>query len=109
LEAGGTNPKGIGFQHFFLQAEKAKSDNLVGAQIHGKGNGTPGSTIPALIAGKKVLPADLLHLLRKLVMDLLTRNFNLHIAPLISTASGLNGLFPPIEILLSRGASLEGL
>jgi hypothetical protein len=49
-------------------------------QIHGKGDGTAGGAISALIAGKEVLTADLLYLLGKLVMNLSSGNLNLHSA-----------------------------
>jgi hypothetical protein len=88
LEAGSAEPEGIDSKRLFLQTQKGITNDLVGTNFHGKGNRTPGRTIPALITGKEILSADKFDLFRELVMNPLARQLNLHLlTPLLRTFS----------------------
>jgi hypothetical protein len=78
LKTRSTEPKGIDSEDLFFQTQKGISNGLVWPDFHGKGNWTTRCTIPTLIAGEEVLPANQFHFLRKFVVNLLPSEFNLH-------------------------------
>ena len=78
LETGGAEPEGIHSKRFLFQPQKGISNDLVRPHLHGKGDRTPCRAIPTLVAGKEILSADQLNLLRKFVMNLLSCQFNFH-------------------------------
>jgi len=110
LKAGGTEPVGIDSKGFFFQTQQCISNDLVGTNLHGKGNWTSSRTIPTLVAGKKVLSTDQLHLLRKFIMNLLSRQLYLHLPspypphphPLLSEPEALLSRRPPVEREINR-------
>jgi len=78
LEAGSTEPERIHSKGLLFQTQKRISDDLMGANLHGKGNRASCRAVPTLVTGEEALAANQLHFLRKFVMNFLPRQFNLH-------------------------------
>jgi len=69
-ETGSTDPDGLGFQEFILEAELSEADDLVGKNVHLRDSRAPRRALAALIAGKQVLAAEFFDLGHKTIPDL---------------------------------------
>jgi hypothetical protein len=78
LKAGGAEPEGIHAKGLLLQAQKGLPNDFVGTDLHGEGNRTSSRTVATLVTGKQVLPADQLNLLRKFIVNSMSRQFDFH-------------------------------
>jgi hypothetical protein len=78
LKTGGAEPERIHVKDLLLQPEQGISNDGMGPHLHGKGHRAPGCAIPALVAGEEILPADQFDLLRKFVVDLVSRQLDFH-------------------------------
>lgn len=77
-QAGRAGPYGIGSQKLFFEAELGKPDDLIGQDIHLGDGRTSRRALPALVAGKEVLPAEFLDFGDKIILDFFLRNANSH-------------------------------
>jgi hypothetical protein len=78
LKAGGAKPEGIDSQSLLFQTEQGISNDLVRTDFHPESNRASSRAVPALIAGKQVLPADQFYLLGKFIVYVLSCQFDFH-------------------------------
>jgi hypothetical protein len=86
---GSADPDRLGFEKLLLEAELGVADDLVGKDVHFAHCRTAGRAFAALVAGQKLLAADLLYFLDKLIPDFFLGDVCSHFS---FSLSGLKGL-----------------